>query len=82
MYGIEDEDDEEFGTAEALKMLKEKLIRDCMIVSCDLICNVNVQQMANFYRISDASLVMLLSDSIEQNLELPVPGAKGKYSPG
>ena len=52
-----------------------------MIVSCDLISNVSIQQMANFYRLNDAAFVMHLADNIEQSLELPVPGSKGKYAP-
>ena len=58
--GIEDN----FGTANSLYLLKDKLIRDCMIVSCDLILNVNVQQMANFYRNNSASFMMLMSDNV------------------
>lgn len=78
----EDDDDDEFGTATALKVLKDKLVKDCMIVSCDLMTNVNIQAMANFYRINNASFVALLADSVVQNFDLSVPGSKGKYDPG
>lgn len=82
-----DEDDEydednEYGTASSLKIMKDKLAKDCMIVSCDLMTNVNIQSMANFYRLNNASFVALLADVAEQSLDLPVPGFKGKYSPG
>ncbi len=77
-----DEDDDDIGTANSLYLLKDKLTKDCMIVSCDLISNVNIQQMASFYRINNASFLMLLSDNMDQNPELPLPGSKGKYSPG
>lgn len=83
MYGLDDdEDDDDFGTATALKLLKDKIVKDCIVVSSDLICNVNLQLMANFYRINNASIVMLLGNFVEQNLALPVPGSNGKYSPG
>ena len=75
-------DDDEFGTANSLKLLKDKIISDCMIVSCDLLTNVNIQSMANFYRTNNASFVALLADVVEQNSELPVPGSKGKFAPG
>ena len=44
--------------------------------------NVNIQMMSNFYRVNNASFVMLMSDNVEQMLEYPVPGAKGKFQPG
>ena len=75
-------DDDDYGTARSLALLKEKITRDCMLVSGDLISNINVQSMANFYRITNAALVMLLADNVEQNCELPMIGAKGKYNPG
>jgi NDP-sugar pyrophosphorylase family protein len=74
--------DDDLGTANSLFLLKDKLIHDCMIVSCDLISNVNIQLMANFYRANDASFMMLLANTIDQPPELSVPGSKGKYSPG
>lgn len=82
MEDSKDDDDEELGTANSLKLLKDKIVSDCIIVSCDLITNLNLQSMTNFYRVNNASIVMLLSDTVEQSLELPVPGSKGKYKPG
>ena len=76
------EDDDEYGTARSLALLKDKITRDCMIVSGDLISNINVQAMANFFRVTNAALVMLLADNVEQNAELPMTGAKGKFKPG
>ncbi len=82
IVGVNDSnEDDDFGTANSLYLLKDKIKSDCMIVSCDLISNVSIQQMANFYRLNDASFVMHLADNIEQSLELPVPGSKGKYAP-
>jgi translation initiation factor eIF-2B subunit gamma len=81
---VNDDDEENFdeGTASVLSLLKDKISKDCMIVSCDLIANVSIQLMANFYRAKNASFVMLLADTSEQNIELSIPGQKGKYSPG
>lgn len=75
-------DEDEVGTATSLRVMKDKIVKDCMIVSCDLLCNVNVQSMANFYRINNASFVALLADVVEQHIDLPVPGSKGKFAPG
>ena len=85
IVGIDDskeDDEDDFGTANSLYLLKDKIKTDCMIVSCDLISNVNIQLMANFYRNNSAAFLMLLSDNIEQNSELPSTGTKEKYKPG
>ena len=83
IVGIDDSNSEDdFGTANSLYLLRDKIKNDCMIVSCDLISNVNIQMMSNFYRVNNASFVMLMSDNVEQMLEYPVPGAKGKFQPG
>jgi NDP-sugar pyrophosphorylase family protein len=84
IVGIDDstESEDDLGTANCLYLLKDKIHKDCMIVSCDLISNVNIQLMANFYRLNNAAMVMLLSDYSEETPELPLPGSKGKYSPG
>lgn len=82
IVGIDDSnDDDDFGTANSLYLLKDRIKTDCIIVSCDLISNVCIQQMANFYRLNNATFLMHLADNIEQALELPVPGSKGKYAP-
>ena len=82
IVGVDDSnDDDDFGTANSLVLLKDKIKTDCIIVSCDLISNVNIQQMANFYRLNDASFLMHLADNVEQVCELLVPGSKGKYDP-
>ncbi len=82
---IDDSKEEEqydYGTANSLYLLKDKIVNDCMIVSCDLISNVNIQAMANFYRCNSASFLMLLSDNIDQSTEVTVTGTKTKYIPG
>lgn len=84
VFGIDDSkenDQEDYGTANCLYLLKDKIVKDCMIVSCDLISNVNIQLMANYFRVKNAAFVMLLSDSFDQTPDLPLPGSKGKYSP-
>lgn len=65
-----------------MKLLKDKITKDCIIVSCDLISNLCLQKMANFYRVNNASFVMLLSDSGLQTPELVIPGSREKYTPG
>ena len=80
--GDADDLQDDMGTANSLYLLKDKLVTDCMIVSCDLIVNVDIQRMASFFRVNNASFVMLLSDNMDSSPELPLPGTKGKYVPG
>lgn len=75
-------DDNDFGPAQALTLIKDRIVTDCIILSCDLITTVNLKQMASVYRQNDASFLMLLYDIPEQNVELIVPGSAAKYSPG
>ena len=77
-----DQDDEDFGTANCMHLLKDKIYKDCIVVSCDLISNVNIQLMSSYFRLNNAAFVMLLSNNLDQSSELPLPGSKGKYSPG
>lgn len=79
---LENINNEDFGTASCLSLIRDKIKTDCIIVSCDLITNVNLQEMANLYRINDASFLMLLYDIPEQNGELKVPGTGTAYQPG
>lgn len=81
IVGYDDDENGEMGTADALRLVKDKIHTDCIIVSCDLITNVSIHSMANMYRSTDAAFLMLLYDIPEQNHELPVPGMKAKYSP-
>ncbi len=50
-------------------------------MSCDLLTSLNLQTITNFFRVKNASFVTVLADNVEQSMELPVPGAKGKYAP-
>ena len=76
------ESDDDFGTASCLSVIRDRIKTDCIIVSCDLITNVNLQEMANLYRVNDASFLMLLYDISEQNGEFKVPGTGSSYQPG
>jgi hypothetical protein len=38
--------------------------------------------MSSYFRLNNAAFVMLLSNNLDQSTELPIPGSKGKYSPG
>ena len=54
--------DEQYGTAESLFQIKDKIHTDCIVLSCDVITNYSLVNMMNIYRTRDPSLVTLFSD--------------------
>lgn len=72
--------DADWGTADALrhKEVKDKLTRDVLVVSCDVITNFPLQQLADAFRIEDAALSCLLAPFSKQWAEASAPGPKTK----
>ncbi|KAK3091820.1 hypothetical protein FSP39_022900 [Pinctada imbricata] len=73
-------DDDEAGTADVLRILgeKDKIKRDILILSCDLITDVSLHNVANIHRTYDASATLLLSQLPSQYYDVPAPGVKSK----
>ena len=55
--------DEQYGTADSLSLVKDRIITNCMIVSCDVITNYPLINMINVFRRDDPSLVSLICTS-------------------
>lgn len=71
--------DEDWGTADSLKHISSRLVTDLVVVSGDLITNVNVNKVLNLYRKHDAALATLFFDNgPEEWIELPGPKSKAK----
>jgi len=72
--------DADWGTADALrhKEVKDKLTHDVLVVSCDVVTNFPLQQLADAFRIEDAALSCLLSPFSKQWAEASAPGPKTK----
>jgi len=70
--------DADWGTADSLRHIKDKVSRDLMVVSCDLITNLNLQLVADAFRVEDAALTCLLSPLAKQWIEAVAPGPKTK----
>lgn len=66
------------GTADSLRHIKDKIKRDVLLISCDLIMDISLHNIANIFRTNDASVTMLLCSAPEQSTEIPVPGPKTK----
>lgn len=73
--------DEDLGTADSLRLIHEKIRSDVLVLSCDLVTDVNLSEVVNLFRQHDASLCALLfhPSSTEQ---VVVPGPKAKHKPG
>ncbi|OWF56358.1 translation initiation factor eIF-2B subunit gamma-like [Mizuhopecten yessoensis] len=67
-----------WGTADSLRYLKDKVKRDLLIISCDLITDISIHQIANIHRKYDATVTMLLSPIPSQYRDIPTPGPKAK----
>lgn len=51
------------GTADSLKHIKDKIQKDVVVVSCDLIAEVKLHQLADVHRTYDATISVLLASN-------------------
>lgn len=72
--------EKDFGTAESLKHIYDRINRDVLIISCDVITNANLNPFMNSFREHNASFVSLLLPGGQEKGAV-VPGPKTKYKP-
>ncbi|XP_068630326.1 translation initiation factor eIF2B subunit gamma [Battus philenor] len=72
--------DEDWGTANALKYISNRITTDLVIVSGDLITNINLNEVLNLYRKHDAALATLFFDNGPEEW-LKLPGLPNKSKP-
>jgi len=77
---LEDKDD--LGTADSLRLrdVHEKLKSDVLVVSCDLVSDVDLGGVLNIFRKHNASVATLMFPT-QQSEAVVVPGPKSKYKP-
>ncbi|XP_029650205.1 translation initiation factor eIF-2B subunit gamma isoform X1 [Octopus sinensis] len=68
--------DDSSGTADALRLIRNKVKYDLLIISSDLITTLPLHYFTNHFKAYDASFLMLLSPLPESFNEAPVPGVK------
>ncbi|XP_057714237.1 translation initiation factor eIF-2B subunit gamma [Corythoichthys intestinalis] len=73
-------EDEDMGTADALRHIQPKIKTDILILSCDVITDVALHEVVDLFRAHDATLAMLMSKGHE--FTETVPGQKGKKKTG
>eukprot|EP00960_Hanusia_phi_P065734 766196-Hanusia_phi.AAC.2 len=72
--------DENFETADVLRALKEKISKDFVVISGDLVTDVYVHHLADVHRINDATCTVLLrppKQEVKQPGSKPVKGEVG-----
>lgn len=65
----------DWGTADSLRHIRDKIKTDIMLVSCDVITDVSLHLLADLHRTYDATVTMLLSPAIDIT-DVSVPGGK------
>ncbi|KAI9496112.1 nucleotide-diphospho-sugar transferase [Zychaea mexicana] len=55
--------DEDFGSADALRSIKDKIERDFIVVPCDLITDLNPREILDVHRVEDPTMTALFYES-------------------
>ncbi|XP_064605278.1 translation initiation factor eIF2B subunit gamma-like isoform X2 [Liolophura sinensis] len=71
-------DNSNWGTADSLRHIREKVKTDLLVLSCDLITNLPLHTLADVHRTYDATVTTLLSTVPQQFADIPAPGVKTK----
>lgn len=72
---------EDLGTADSIRLIHEKIYTDILVISCDLITNVDVLDILNLYRKHNASLTALMLPMPRIPDDFVTPGLKNKQKP-
>lgn len=72
--------DSDFGTADSLRYIHDKIQSDFLVLSCDVVTNVSLYPLINKFRQHDASLTALLFKSGFES-DVTLPGPKTKHKP-
>ncbi|XP_017839610.1 translation initiation factor eIF-2B subunit gamma isoform X2 [Drosophila busckii] len=72
--------DSDFGTADSLRYIYDKIKADFLVVSCDIVTNVSLYPLINKFREDDAAMALLLFKSGFES-DVVMPGPKSKHKP-
>lgn len=72
--------DSDFGTADSLRYIHDKIQSDFLVLSCDIVSNVSLYPLINKFRQHDAALTALLFKSGFES-DVTLPGPKTKHKP-
>lgn len=72
---------EDFGTADSIRSIHDKLHHHCIVVSCDLIADIDISELVNSFRKHNASISALMLPSPKIPQDFVTPGPKTKQKP-
>ncbi|XP_012223727.1 translation initiation factor eIF2B subunit gamma [Linepithema humile] len=72
---------EDLGTAESIRLIHEKIYTDFLVISCDLITNIDILDILNLYRKHNASITALMLPVPKVLDDFVTPGPKNKQKP-
>ena len=73
--------EDDLGTADSLRLIHEKIKKDCLVISSDLIANVDITHFLNLYRKHNASITALLLPVPKISDDCVIAGPKSKQKP-
>ncbi|XP_072758124.1 translation initiation factor eIF2B subunit gamma [Anoplolepis gracilipes] len=72
---------EDLGTADSIRLIHEKIYTDFLVISCDLIANIDISKILNLYRKHNASITALMLPVPKVPDDFVTPGPKNKQKP-
>lgn len=72
---------EDLGTADSIRLIYEKIHHDLVVVSCDLIANIDISKLMDSYRSHNASISALMLPVPKIPADFVTPGPKCKQKP-
>ncbi|XP_076232583.1 eukaryotic translation initiation factor 2B subunit gamma [Calliopsis andreniformis] len=75
------EDAEDLGTADSIRLIHEKIYTDFLVISCDLITNIDICEILNLYRTYNASITAVMLPVPKLPEDFITPGPKIKQKP-
>ncbi|XP_014472664.1 PREDICTED: translation initiation factor eIF-2B subunit gamma isoform X2 [Dinoponera quadriceps] len=72
---------EDFGTADSIRHIHEKIFTDVVVISCDLITDIDLSDIINLYRTYKASVTALMLPIPKIPDDFVTPGPKNKQKP-
>ncbi|XP_076180185.1 eukaryotic translation initiation factor 2B subunit gamma isoform X2 [Ptiloglossa arizonensis] len=74
-------DAKDLGTADSIRLIHEKIHTDFLVISCDLITNVDICEILNLYRKHNASITALMLPAPKLPEDFVTPGPRNKQKP-
>ena len=73
--------EDDSGTADSMRALQDRIRKDCLVISCDLITNVDITQFLDLYRKHNASIAALMLPDPKITEDCIIAGPKSKQKP-